>query len=121
MRQRLLLPHRGVEAEVVSQLHTRQDAIGVRQQTNHRESPGPESHAGPPRSGHARPWPPARVTLAVHDIGEYLVAWRKLLGLTAEQVSERAGVARSTYRRLEQSELVVSAVGYQPERPASVG
>ncbi|MGY0501928.1 helix-turn-helix domain-containing protein [Nocardia sp. FBN12] len=55
---------------------------------------------------------PARVTRAARDIGEHLVAWRKLLGLTAEQVSERAGVARSTYRRLEQGELGVSMETY---------
>jgi transcriptional regulator with XRE-family HTH domain len=41
------------------------------------------------------------VTEAVGMIGEQLVAWRKLLGLTAEQVADRAGIARGTLARIE--------------------
>lgn len=40
-------------------------------------------------------------------IGEQLRTWRKLLGLTAEQVAERAGISRGTLRRLEQGETSV--------------
>ncbi len=34
-------------------------------------------------------------------IGEHLHGWRMVLGLTAEQVSERAGITRDTLRRIE--------------------
>ena len=34
-------------------------------------------------------------------LGENLVRWRKLRGLTAEMVAERAGVARATLRSIE--------------------
>lgn len=34
-------------------------------------------------------------------VGEHLRGWRMVLGLTAEQVSERAGITRDTLRRLE--------------------
>ena len=34
-------------------------------------------------------------------LGEYLVTFRKLQGLTAEQVADRAGITRTTLRRLE--------------------
>lgn len=40
-------------------------------------------------------------------IGEQLVTWRKLLGFTAEQVSDRAGISRNTLRKVEQGELGV--------------
>jgi transcriptional regulator with XRE-family HTH domain len=35
------------------------------------------------------------------QIGENLRTWRKLLGLTAQQVSERAQVSLATYSKLE--------------------
>jgi transcriptional regulator with XRE-family HTH domain len=35
------------------------------------------------------------------EIGENLRTWRKLLGLTAEQVSERAQISIATYSKLE--------------------
>lgn len=44
---------------------------------------------------------------AASAIGEQLRTWRKLLGLTAEQVAERAGISRGTLRRLEQGETSV--------------
>ena len=34
-------------------------------------------------------------------LGENLVRWRKLRGLTAEMVAERAGIARATLRSIE--------------------
>lgn len=55
---------------------------------------------------------PSRTVRAARDIGAHLRVWRKLLGLTAEDVAERAGVARSTYRRLESGELGVSMETY---------
>lgn len=47
------------------------------------------------------PRPSARVNAAAISIGEQLVAWRKLQGLTAVQVSDRAGISRNTLRRIE--------------------
>jgi transcriptional regulator with XRE-family HTH domain len=41
------------------------------------------------------------VKAAAVSIGEQFVAWRKLQGLTAVQVSERAGISRNTLRRIE--------------------
>jgi transcriptional regulator with XRE-family HTH domain len=35
------------------------------------------------------------------EIGENLRTWRKLLGLTAEQVAERAQISLATYSKLE--------------------
>lgn len=51
---------------------------------------------------------PARTKRAATELGAHLSAWRKLLGLTAEQVAERAGITRTTLRRLEQGEPSVS-------------
>jgi transcriptional regulator with XRE-family HTH domain len=50
---------------------------------------------------------PTRTRLAAQRIGAHLAAWRKLQGLTAEQVSERAGISRGTLRRLENGETSV--------------
>ena len=41
------------------------------------------------------------VQTAAIDIGKNLTTWRKLLGLTTAQVSDRAGIARSTLHRIE--------------------
>nr|WP_129667665.1 helix-turn-helix transcriptional regulator [Phytoactinopolyspora endophytica] len=49
----------------------------------------------------------ARVRISAARIGSHLTAWRKLQGLTAEQVAERAGISRGTLRRLENGETVV--------------
>lgn len=35
------------------------------------------------------------------EMGEHLTTWRKLLGLTTQQVADRAGIARGTLRRIE--------------------
>ena len=40
------------------------------------------------------------------EIGENLRAWRKLLGLTSQQVADRAGISRLTLRKLENGESV---------------
>ena len=50
---------------------------------------------------------PGRTRLTAQRIGAHLAAWRKLQGLTAEQVAERAGVSRGTLRRLENGEISV--------------
>lgn len=42
-----------------------------------------------------------------HTLGEYLSTFRRLQGLTAEQVSDRAGINRGTLRRLEQGDASV--------------
>lgn len=36
-----------------------------------------------------------------HRLGEHLTAWRKLLGYTAAQVAERAGISRPTLTKIE--------------------
>lgn len=48
-----------------------------------------------------------RTQLAAEEIGRNLAAWRKLLGLTAQQVAERAGTTRQTVGRLERGDLGV--------------
>ncbi len=37
-------------------------------------------------------------------LGEYISTFRRLQGLTAEQVADRAGITRTTLRKLEQGE-----------------
>ena len=44
---------------------------------------------------------------AAEDIGRQLAAWRKLRGLTAQQVAERAGVTRQTVSRVERGDVAV--------------
>jgi transcriptional regulator with XRE-family HTH domain len=41
-------------------------------------------------------------------IGQQLLTWRKLQGLTAEQVAQRANISRPTLRSLEHGETTVS-------------
>lgn len=50
----------------------------------------------------------SRVKAGAVSIGEQLVAWRKLHGLTAVQVAERAGISRGTLRRVEVGDAGVS-------------
>lgn len=50
---------------------------------------------------------PARTRQAARDLGMHLRTWRKLEGLTAGQVAERAGVSRNTVGRLERGEPTV--------------
>jgi transcriptional regulator with XRE-family HTH domain len=49
----------------------------------------------------------ARTAKAAGTLGEYLATFRKLQGLTAAQVADRAGVTRNTLRRLEHGETSV--------------
>ncbi len=54
----------------------------------------------------ARP-PAFRTRQAAEEIGGNLATWRKLQGLTAQQVAERAGTTRQTVGRLERGDLGV--------------
>lgn len=56
----------------------------------------------------ARPVPYA-VDSAAREIGAHFATWRKLQRLTAQQLAERAGVARSTLSKLENGD---SSVGF---------
>lgn len=44
---------------------------------------------------------PAAVARSAHEIGQHFTGWRKVLGLTAAQVADRADVTRDTLRKLE--------------------
>lgn len=48
-----------------------------------------------------------RTRHAAETLGDHLRTWRKLQGLTAQQVAERAGVSRHTVGRLERGETTV--------------
>jgi len=50
---------------------------------------------------------PFRTRQAATTLGEHFRTWRKLQGLTAAQVAERAGVSRHTVGRLERGEPTV--------------
>jgi transcriptional regulator with XRE-family HTH domain len=50
---------------------------------------------------------PFQTKQAAVSIGEHLSAWRKLRGMTAQQVAERAGTTRQTVARLERGDLSV--------------
>ena len=43
---------------------------------------------------------------AAYEIGEQLASWRKLQGLTAQQLAERSGITRQTLSRLERGGTV---------------
>lgn len=49
----------------------------------------------------------SRARRAAHTLGDYITTFRKLQGLTAEQVADRAGISRTTLRRLEHGETSV--------------
>lgn len=51
---------------------------------------------------------PVRVKAAADSLGAQLVLWRKLQGLTAAQLAERAGIARGTLRRIETGDAGVN-------------
>lgn len=50
---------------------------------------------------------PRRTLAAGVKLGEQLQLWRKLLGLPAQVVAERAGISRSTLTRLEHGKVKV--------------
>ena len=50
-------------------------------------------------------WPtPVPVRRSLSEIGEHFSTWRKLQGLTAAQVAERAGIDPKTLRAIEHGE-----------------
>ncbi len=51
---------------------------------------------------------PARTRRAAQALGERCVEWRKLQGLTAEQVAQRAGISKPTLWKLESGDPGVS-------------
>jgi len=53
------------------------------------------------RGGMATSKAPVVVSSAMRRLGEDLATWRKLRGLTAAEVADRAGVTRQTVTRLE--------------------
>ncbi len=55
---------------------------------------------------------PAKVGLAAERIGSHVVTWRRLLGLTAEQVAQRAGISAPTLRKLEHGDPSVTLETY---------
>ena len=42
-----------------------------------------------------------RIDRQMKEFGEHVRGWRMVLGLTAQQVSERAGITRDTLRKIE--------------------
>lgn len=55
---------------------------------------------------------PAKVGLAAERIGSHVVTWRRLLGLTAEQVAQRAGISAPTLRKIEHGDPSVTLETY---------
>lgn len=47
---------------------------------------------------------PLPVRRALRDCGSHIQVWRKLRGLTQEQLAERAGVTRRTVSRMERGD-----------------
>jgi len=55
----------------------------------------------------ARP-PSPGVLRGARQFGTHVTTWRKLLGLTAQQVADRAGISRGTLRRVETGDAGVN-------------
>jgi transcriptional regulator with XRE-family HTH domain len=53
----------------------------------------------PPRKSPQRK--PVPVTRALREVADHVSAWRRLRGLTQQQLADRAGVSRNTVRALE--------------------
>lgn len=51
---------------------------------------------------------PLPIARALRDLGENVLVWRKLRGLTQAQVADRANVSRYTLRRLENGDGAVT-------------
>lgn len=49
-----------------------------------------------------------KIDRQVAEFGEHVRGWRMVLGLTAQQVAERAGIARDTLRKIETGDPSVS-------------
>jgi len=52
--------------------------------------------------------PSYKVRSAASDIGAQLQTWRKLRGLTTQQLSDRAGISRATLQRVENGDGAVN-------------
>lgn len=52
--------------------------------------------------------PPQAVSRALRDISQAVLAWRKLRGMTQNQLADRAAVSRHTVRRLEGGDGAIS-------------
>jgi transcriptional regulator with XRE-family HTH domain len=50
----------------------------------------------------------SKTSRAAAMIGEHLTTWRKLHGLTADQVCQRAAISRPTLRKVEHGDPTVS-------------
>jgi transcriptional regulator with XRE-family HTH domain len=50
----------------------------------------------------------AKTRLAAKSIGENIAAWRKLYGLTSQELADKANVSRATISRLENGDPSVS-------------
>ena len=57
----------------------------------------------------SKPTPP-RVRRASNDLGDHIQTWRKLQGVTAQQLAERADITRDTLRRIETGKPVGSDI-----------
>lgn len=51
---------------------------------------------------------PVAVRIAAKNIGESIATWRKLYGITSQELADRAAVSRSTLSRLENGDPSVS-------------
>ena len=51
--------------------------------------------------------PGYRIDRELAEFGEHVRGWRMVLGLTAQQVAERAGITRDTLRRVESGDAGV--------------
>lgn len=51
---------------------------------------------------------PAIILRSAGEIGQDFAGWRKILGLTAAQVADRADITRDTLRKLEHGDPTVS-------------
>jgi transcriptional regulator with XRE-family HTH domain len=52
---------------------------------------------------------PISVARAQRRLGDHVVTWRKLQGLTAAQLAERAGISRDTLRSIEHGQGTASS------------
>jgi transcriptional regulator with XRE-family HTH domain len=48
--------------------------------------------------------PPLAVRRALHDVGSHVQTWRKLRGLTQNQLADRAAIDRKSLMRLERGD-----------------
>lgn len=73
--------------------------------------------------------PPLAVRRALRDVGGHVQTWRKLRGLTQNQLADRAGIDRKSLMRLERGDggvsfqvvlRVLHALGALDELPAAI-